>query len=80
MAAGGRRTLAGAAVAAVSTPGPMLEALWRIHYMTGMGWTVETVSAVEAETKALPVALRARTASLMRADGQGARHRNSSPG
>ena len=44
----------------MSTPGPMPEALQRINYMTGMGWTVETVSAVDAEIEALPVASRAR--------------------
>ena len=71
--------------------------------MTGMGWTVETVSAVDAEIEALPVALRARTVpkltraeftrrlgtapsavarlavGLVRDDGQGTRHRSSSP-
>ena len=31
--------------------------------MTGTGWTVETVSAVDADIEALPVALRARTAA-----------------
>lgn len=31
--------------------------------MTGMGWTVETVSAVDTEIKALPVAVRARRAA-----------------
>ena len=95
--------------------------------MTGMGWTVETVSAVDAEIEILPVALRARTTAkltqaeparwlgttlsavarqeggrvspsfatlrryaeatgmrltvgLVRDDGQGTRHRSSSPG
>ena len=37
--------------------------------MMGMGWTVETVSAVDAETEALPVASRARSvAKLTRAE------------
>ena len=33
--------------------------------MSGMNWTVETVSAVDAEIEALPVALRARLIRLM---------------
>ena len=33
--------------------------------MTGMGWTVETVSAVDAEIEALPTALRARLIRLL---------------
>ena len=33
--------------------------------MTGMNWTVETVSAVDAEIEALPVALRARMLRLL---------------
>ena len=33
--------------------------------MTGMGWTVETVAAVDAEIVALPVALRARLIRLL---------------
>ena len=33
--------------------------------MTGTGWTVETVSAVDAEIEALPVALRARTVAKL---------------
>ena len=33
--------------------------------MTGMGWTVETVSAVDAEIEALPVALCARTTAKL---------------
>ena len=33
--------------------------------MTGMGWTVETVSAVDAEIDALPVALQARLIRLL---------------
>ena len=35
--------------------------------MTGMGWTVETVSAVDAEIGVLPVALRARLVRLLEA-------------
>ena len=35
--------------------------------MAGMGWTVETVSAVDAEIEALPVALRARLVRLLEA-------------
>ena len=35
--------------------------------MTVMGWTVETVSAVDAEIEALPVALRARLVRLLEA-------------
>ena len=35
--------------------------------MTGMGWTVETVSAVDAEIEALPAALRARLVRLLEA-------------
>ena len=35
--------------------------------MTGMGWTVETVSAVDAEIEALPTALRARLIRLLEA-------------
>lgn len=35
--------------------------------MTGMGWTVETVSAVDAEIGTLPVALRARLVRLLEA-------------
>ncbi len=33
--------------------------------MSGMNWTVETVSAVDAEIEALPVALRARMLRLL---------------
>ena len=33
--------------------------------MTGMAWTVETLSAVDAEIEALPVALRARLLRLL---------------
>ncbi len=33
--------------------------------MTGMGWTVETVSAADAEIEALPAALRARLVRLL---------------
>lgn len=33
--------------------------------MTGMGWTVETVSAVDAEIEALPAKLRARLIRLL---------------
>ncbi len=33
--------------------------------MSGMGWTVETVAAVDAEIEALPVKLRARLVRLM---------------
>ena len=33
--------------------------------MTGIGWTVETVAAVDAEIVALPVALRARLIRLL---------------
>ncbi len=33
--------------------------------MTGMVWTVETLSAVDAEIEALPVALRARLLRLL---------------
>ena len=33
--------------------------------MTGMGWTVETASAVDAEIEALPVKLRARLVRLL---------------
>ncbi len=33
--------------------------------MSGMGWTVETVSAVDAEIEALPVALSARLIRLL---------------
>jgi len=36
-----------------------------MRYMTGMNWTVETVSAVDAEIEALPVALRARMLRLL---------------
>ena len=35
--------------------------------MIGMGWTVETVAAVDAEIEALPVALRARLVRLLEA-------------
>ena len=35
--------------------------------MTGMGWTVETVSAVDAEIEALPAMLRARLVRLLEA-------------
>ena len=35
--------------------------------MADMGWTVETVSAVDAEIEALPVALRARLVRLLEA-------------
>ena len=31
-----------------------------MRYMSGMGWTVETVSGVDAEIAGLPVKLRAR--------------------
>ena len=34
-----------------------------------MGWTVETVSGVDAEIEALPVALRARPVRLLEAVG-----------
>ncbi len=33
--------------------------------MTGMAWTVETLSAVDAGIEALPVALRARLLRLL---------------
>ena len=33
--------------------------------MTGMVWTVETLSAVDAEIEALPVGLRARLLRLL---------------
>ena len=36
-----------------------------MRYMSGMGWTVETVSAVDAEIEALPVKLRARLLRLL---------------
>ena len=36
-----------------------------MRYMSGMNWTVETVSAVDAEIEALPVALRARMLRLL---------------
>ena len=36
-----------------------------MRYMSAMDWTVETVSAVDAEIAALPVALRARLLRLM---------------
>ena len=36
-----------------------------MRYVSGMGWTVETVSAVDAEIEALPVRLRARLVRLM---------------
>ena len=52
--------------------------------MTGMGWTVETVSAVDTEIafEALPVAVRARTELTHAADGgsgagRGRRHATS---
>ena len=35
--------------------------------MAGMGWTVETVSAVDAEIEELPAALRARLVRLLEA-------------
>ena len=35
--------------------------------MARMGWTVETVAAVDAEIEALPVALRARLVRLLEA-------------
>ena len=35
--------------------------------MTGIGWTVETVSAVDAEIEALPVKLRARLVRTLEA-------------
>ena len=35
--------------------------------MTGTGWTVETVSAVDAEIEALPVKLRARLVRTLEA-------------
>ena len=35
--------------------------------MSGMNWTVETVSAVDAEIAALPAALRARLVRMMEA-------------
>ena len=36
-----------------------------MRYKFGMGWTVETVSAVDAEIEALPVALRVRLIRLL---------------
>ena len=36
-----------------------------MRYMSGMGWTVETVSAVDAEIEARPVKLRARLVRLL---------------
>ena len=36
-----------------------------MRYMIAMNWTVETVSAVDAEIEALPVALRARLIRLL---------------
>ena len=36
-----------------------------MRYMSEMNWTVETVSAVDAEIGALPVALRARLLRLL---------------
>jgi len=36
-----------------------------MRYMPAMGWTVETVSAVDPEIAALPVALRARLLRLL---------------
>ena len=36
-----------------------------MRYISGMDWTVETVSAVDAEIAALPLALRARLLRLM---------------
>ena len=36
-----------------------------MRYMSGMNWTVETVSTVDAEIEALPVALRARMLRLL---------------
>ena len=36
-----------------------------MRYITNMEWTVETVSAVDAEIEALPVKLRARLVRLM---------------
>ena len=36
-----------------------------MRYMSGMGWTVETVFAVDAEIEALPVKLRARLVRLL---------------
>ena len=36
-----------------------------MRYMTGENWTVETVSAVDAEIEALPVALRTRMLRLL---------------
>ena len=38
-----------------------------MRYICGMEWTVETVSAVDAEIAALPVALRARFLRLLEA-------------
>lgn len=36
-----------------------------MRYIASMEWTVETVSAVDAEIEALPVKLRARLVRLM---------------
>ena len=36
-----------------------------MRYISGMGWTVETVSAVDSEIEALPVKLRARLIRLL---------------
>lgn len=36
-----------------------------MRYIVDMEWTVETVSAVDAEIEALPVKLRARLVRLM---------------
>ncbi len=36
-----------------------------MRYMNGMAWTVETLSAVDAEIESLPVALRARLLRLL---------------
>ena len=36
-----------------------------MRYISGMGWTVETVSAVDSEIEALPAALRARLVRLL---------------
>ncbi len=38
-----------------------------MRYIAGMGWTVETVSSVDAEIEALPVKLRARLVRLLEA-------------
>ena len=46
---------------------PPLESLWRLRSPTLVSWTVETVSAVDAELEALPVRLRSRLIRLLEA-------------